>query len=392
MAKTKSASVVAEPATAAKFLVSSSALLKALTPLAGVITHNPVVPSLSCFLLTLEAGQLTCTASDLEVTLSTRLPVDARQDLSVCLPARLVLDTLKGLPDQPLTIRVDLDTFTVQLRSVNGEYKLAGRDAREYPQVPDVQGAALELPSALLRRAIAKTQFAISHDELRPAMTGVLVERAFDYLRFVATDGHRLLRYTRTDAGTGERAGARAIVPRKAWQLLGKLLPPEAEAVVDTAFGQSQAAFRWDSFTLTSRLIDERYPEYENVIPVSNPNVLLINRAELLSAVRRLSVYANRTTHQLRLKLHGSELELLAEDLDFSNSASETFPCQYEGEQMQIGFNAKFLLELLSNQDTEEVSLALSTPSRAGVLTPVAGEAHEDVLMLVMPLTLNNYV
>jgi len=208
----------------------------------------------------------------------------------------------------------------------------------------------------------------------------------------VATDGHRLLRYQRTDVGTGERAVASAIVPRKAWQLLGKLLPAEAEAVVDVTFGPLQGAFTWSGFTLTTRLIDERYPDYVNVIPVSNPNVLLINRAELLSAVRRISFFANRTTHQVRLKLEKAQLVLAAEDFDRSNEASESLPCQYDGEAMQIGFNAKFLLELLGNLDPDEVSLAFSTPNRAGLLTPVSGEAHEDVLMLVMPVMLNNYV
>ncbi|MGI4875259.1 MAG: DNA polymerase III subunit beta [Janthinobacterium lividum] len=390
MAKSKTAEADVATATTHKFLVSSSALLKALTPLAGVIVNNPVVPILENFLLVVEPGLLRLTASDLEVTLQTTVPVEARAEFAVCLPARILLDTLKALPDQPVTFTVDLDEYTAVLRSVNGTYKIAGERADDFVKVPDVRGTVLDVPGSVLKRAITHTVFAISGDELRPAMTGVLVERSFDFLRFVSTDGHRLLRYTRTDVGTGERELARSIVPGKAWKTLGRLVA--SDALVHVAFGQSQACFTWDSFTLTTRLIDERYPDYENVIPISNPNVLLINRREMLNSLRRIGLYSNRTTHQVRLKLSGSELLLSAEGYDTSREASETLTCQYDGGNMQIGFSDRFLIELLSNLDTDEVTLACSTPNRAGLLTPVAGEEHEEVLMLVMPVMLNNYV
>ena len=245
------------------------------------------------------------------------------------------------------------------------------------------------MPSSSLARAINKTIFAVSTDELRPAMTGILVQLADAQITFVATDGHRLLRYRRSDVGAGQTSNI--IIPRKAFNLLKGALPSEATPV-KMEFNQSNAFFSFNQMRLVCRLIDERYPDYENVIPVSNPNKLIINRAELLNSVRRISIYSNKTTHQVRLRLAGSELVVSAEDLDFSNEAKETLICQYDGEDMEIGFNARFLLEMLSNIDSEEITLELSTPNRAGLLMPTQADDNESILMLVMPVMLNNYV
>jgi len=256
--------------------------------------------------------------------------------------------------------------------------------------VPVVKGSApVEIPSSSLARAINKTIFAVSTDELRPAMTGILVQLGEAQVTFVATDGHRLLRYRRQDVNAGQTANL--IIPRKAFNLLKSSLPSEATPV-RVEFNQSNAFFSFNQMRLVCRLIDERYPDYENVIPVSNPNKLTINRAELLNSVRRISIYSNKTTHQVRLRLTGSELVISAEDLDFSNEAKENLVCQYDGEDMEIGFNARFLLEMLSNIDSEEITLELSTPNRAGLLMPAQADENESILMLVMPVMLNNYV
>lgn len=373
-----------------KFIVSSSALLKQLSSINGVVTNNPVVPILENFLFEINNSTLTITASDLETSMITELPVEAKENGRIAAPARILLETLKNLPDQPVTFTIDEETYTIEISSSNGRYKLSGENATDFPRVPVVQGAnAIEIPSNALARAINKTIFAVSNDELRPAMTGIFVQLRFDSVTFVATDGHRLLRYRRTDVATSQEASL--IIPRKAFTLLKSTLPSEATPV-RMEFNQSNAFFSFDNIRMICRLIDERYPDYENVIPVQNPNKLTIDRQDLLSSVKRISIYSNKTTHQIRLKLSGSELHVSAEDLDFSNEANERLTCQYEGEDMEIGFNAKFLMEMLNNLDSDEITFELSTPNRAGLLMPIVNEDSESVLMLVMPVMLNNYV
>ena len=373
-----------------KFIVSSSALLKQLQSINGVVTNNPVVPILENFLFEIEEGKLTITASDLETSMMTELPVEARDAGRIAAPARILLDTLKNLPDQPVTFTLDEETYTIEIASANGRYKLAGENATDFPRVPVVKGSTpVEIPSSSLARAINKTIFAVSTDELRPAMTGILVQLVDNQVTFVATDGHRLLRYRRSDVGAGQTANI--IIPRKAFNLLKGALPSEATPV-RVEFNNANAFFSFNQMRLVCRLIDERYPDYENVIPVQNPNKLIIGRNEFLNSVRRISIYSNKTTHQVRLRLAGSELTVSAEDLDFSNEAKEALPCQYDGEDMEIGFNARFLIEMLSNIDSEEITLELSTPNRAGLLMPTTPDENESILMLVMPVMLNNYV
>jgi len=373
-----------------KFIVSSSALLKQLASINGVVTNNPVVPILENFLFEISDSTLTITASDLETSMITELPVEAKENGRIAAPARILLDTLKNLPDQPVTFTIDEETYTIEISSSNGRYKLSGENATDFPRVPVVKGGnAIEIPSNVLSRAINKTIFAVSNDELRPAMTGIFVQLRSDNVTFVATDGHRLLRYRRTDIATSQEASL--IIPRKAFTLLKSTLPTEATSV-RVEFNNSNAFFSFDNIRMICRLIDERYPDYENVIPVQNPNKLVIERQALLSSVKRISIYSNKTTHQIRLKLTGSELQVSAEDLDFSNEANERLACQYDGEDMEIGFNAKFLIEMLNNMDSDEITFELSTPNRAGLLMPLANEESENVLMLVMPVMLNNYV
>lgn len=373
-----------------KFIVSSSALLKQLSSINGVVTNNPVVPILENFLFEINNSTLTITASDLETSMITQLPVEAKENGRIAAPAKILLETLKNLPDQPVTFTIDEETYTIEISSSNGRYKLSGENATDFPRVPVVQGAnAIEIPSNVLSRAINKTIFAVSNDELRPAMTGIFVQLRNDNVTFVATDGHRLLRYRRSDIATNQEASL--IIPRKAFMLLKSTLPSEATAV-RVEFNNSNAFFSFDNIRMICRLIDERYPDYENVIPVQNPNKLVIDRQDLLSSVKRISIYSNKTTHQIRLKLSGSEMQVSAEDLDFSNEANERLTCQYEGEDMEIGFNAKFLMEMLNNIDSDEITFELSTPNRAGLLMPIVNEENESVLMLVMPVMLNNYV
>jgi len=373
-----------------KFIVSSSALLKQLQSINGVVANNPVVPILENFLFEINEGTLTITASDLETSMITELHVEAKENGRIAAPARILLDTLKNLPDQPVTFTIDEETYSIELSSANGRYKLSGENAMDFPKVPVVRGNnSIEVPSNLMARAINKTIFAVSTDELRPAMTGIFVQLNENNITFVATDGHRLLRYRRFDVATGNTASI--IIPRKAFTLIKSTLPSEP-TTVRVEFNTSNAFFSFDNIRMVCRLIDERYPDYENVIPVQNPNKLVIDRYDLLSSIKRISIYSNKTTHQVRLRIAGSELHISAEDLDFSNEANERLTCQYDGEDMEIGFNARFLIEMLNNIDSDEITLEMSTPNRAGLLMPSSNDAEENILMLVMPVMLNNYV
>ncbi len=373
-----------------KFVVSSSALLKQLTAISGVITTNPIVPILENFLFQIQNGKLTITASDLQTSMIADMDIDTRDNGSIAVPAKILIDTLKGLPEQPVTFLVDENTYGVELVSDNGRYKLSGENATDFPRLPAVnKNYSVDFSSDVLARAIGNTIFATSSDELRPAMTGVYFQLSGDNVTFVATDGHRLIRYRRSDMTSDSEISM--IVPRKALNLLKSTLPSET-AVVRAEFSHSNAFFSFNNIRMICRLVDERFPDYENAIPSNNPNVLHISRLELLSSLRRISIYANRATNQVRLRITPTELFISAEDLDFSNEANERLICEYEGEEMEIGFNARFLIEMLSNLTAHDVSIELSAPNRAGLIVPREKEDNEDVLMLVMPVMLNNYV
>lgn len=373
-----------------KFIVNSAYLLKQLSNINGVITTNPVVPILENFLFELEKGGLTVTASDLQTSMITELQVESKEKGSIAVPARILLDTLKNLPEQPVTFSIDESTYSIEIISDNGRYKLSGENATDFPKVPAVSNDfTAEISSEVLSRAVNNTIFATSNDELRPAMTGVYVNLGDKNTTFVATDGHRLVRYRRTDVKSDN--GAAIIIPRKALNLLKATLPAENTEVV-VNFNLANAFFRFGNIRMICRLIDERFPDYENVIPSGNNIKMTIGRNDLLGALKRISIYANKTTHQVRLKMTGSELQISAEDLDFSNEANERLSCEHEGEDIEIGFNAKFLVEMLGNMDSEQIRLTMSAPNKAGVILPAEKDKAEDILMLVMPVMLNQYV
>lgn len=372
-----------------KFVVSSSVLLKQLSAVNGVIANNPIMPILENFLFQLDQNQLTVTASDSQTVMITTLEVESNESGAIAVPARLLLDTLRGLPEQPITFKVDSETFGTEIISENGRYKLSGENSIDFPKVPQVaKSLSVQLPADVLASAIGNTIFAVSNDDLRPAMTGVYVQLSAEYTNFVATDGHRLIRYRRSDVKSDYESTM--IIPRKALNLLKSSLPSD-DTTVTADFSQSNAFFSFNNIRMICRLIDERFPDYENAIPQNNPNVMTINRMELLSSLRRISIYSNKTTHQIRLKLSTNELIISAEDLDYSNEANERLVCDYEGEEMEIGFNAKFLVEMLGNLSARMISLEMSVPNRAGLIIPSEKEESEDILMLVMPVMLNSY-
>jgi DNA polymerase-3 subunit beta len=371
-----------------KFIVSSTYLLKQLQVLGGVINSSNTLPILDNFLFELDNTTLTVSASDLETTMASTLNVESDSKGSVAIPARLLLDTLKTFPEQPLTFVIE-DNNTVEISSNHGKYALAYADGNEFPKA-----VALEDPSKtviigdVLATAISKTIFAAGNDDLRPVMSGVFFQFSTEGLTFVATDAHKLVKYTREDVKANQVA--EFIMPKKPLNLLKGILAASEENVT-IEYNESNAKFTFENSELICRLIDGKYPNYEAVIPKENPNKLAIDRTQFLNSVRRVSIFSNKTTHQIRLKIAGAELNISAEDIDYSNKAEERLTCDYQGDDMQIGFNSRFLTEMLNNLGSDEVQLEMSMPNRAGILTPVDGlDEGEHITMLVMPVMLNS--
>jgi DNA polymerase-3 subunit beta len=371
-----------------KFIVSSSYLLKQLQVLGGIINTSNTLAILENFLFELDKNSLRVSASDLETTISGNLEVECDSKGSIALPARLLLDILKSFPEQPLTFVVE-DNNTIEISSNHGKYALAYADGAEFPKAIEITNpSSTVIQSDILATAISKTIFASGNDDLRPVMSGVFFQFSTESLTFVATDAHKLVKYTREDVKASETA--EFIMPKKPLNLMKSILAGSEEDVL-IEYNESNAKFVFDNVELVCRLIDGKYPNYEAVIPKENPNKLTIDRGQFLSSVRRVSIFSNKTTHQIRLKIAGAELNVSAEDLDYSNKAEERLTCSYQGDDMQIGFNSRFLTEMLSNLTSDEVSLEMSLPNRAGILTPADGlDEGEQIIMLVMPVMLNN--
>lgn len=371
-----------------RFIVSTSILLKQLQAISGASSSSTVLPILENFLFEIKDNILTISATDLQTSMVTSLPIEAKEDGRVAMPSRILIETLKTLPDQPVAFSVDQATLAIEISAGDGKYKLSGENADDFPKIPVVENASkVSIAAPILSEAINKTLFAVSNDELRPAMAGVLVQLGSDAVTFVATDAHKLVRYRRKDLRSENSTSL--ILPKKALSLLKSSLPSE-DVDVSVQYNNTNAFFSFGSIHLICRLVDERYPDYEAVIPQVNPNVLTLDRSVFLNTLKRVSIFANKTTHQVRLKISGSELHISSEDLDFANEAHERLSCQFEGDDMEIGFNAKFLIEMLSNLSSEEVVIKMSTPNRAGLLLPATSDEDEDILMLVMPVMLNN--
>lgn len=368
------------------FIITSGTLLKHLQGISGVLSTSNTMPILDNFLFEIQDGRLTVSASDLETTMRTSMEVEAREDGKIAIPAKLLLDVLKTLPEQPCTFSIDPSNFAIEIAYDNGKSKMVGFNGDDFPRVPALENAnSTRISGEILSRAINKTLFATGVDDLRPVMSGVYCQFSPENITFVATDAHKLVRFTRMD--TQATGGSAFILPKKPLNLLRANLKGDEEVQLD--YNESNAVFSFNDMTLICRLIDGKYPNYEAVIPKENPNILIIDRQQFLSSIKRVSIFANKTTHQIKIKLAGSELSLSAEDLDFSNEANERLTCNYDGDDMEIGFNSRFLLEMMNNIDTNEVKLEMSDPSRAGLLKPVDSNENEDILMLVMPVMLN---
>ncbi|HEY1115702.1 MAG TPA: DNA polymerase III subunit beta [Chitinophagaceae bacterium] len=369
-----------------KFIVSSSQLLKQLQHIAGVINANTVLPILEDFLFEIDNNKLTVVATDLETVMRIQMDIESKEPGKVCIPAKILMDSLKNIADQPLTFTIDKN-FGVEITSDNGKYKVMGENPDNFPKEPAADDTtSFTMPATALVTAINKTLFAVSNDDLRPAMTGVFFELNKDYIQFVATDAHRLVRYKRTDVSC-PRADS-FIVPRKPLNLLKSALP-DNEDEITVNYNSNHLFVKHGTTQMSCRLIDARFPDYKVVIPADNPYKLIVSKPQFQSALRRVSVFSNKSTNQVALNISGSELQLAAQDIDFSFEGNERMKCQYDGEDLTIAFNARFLIEMLNASDGEEVRIELSTPTKAGILRPSDSDENEDLLMLVMPLMLN---
>ncbi|NCT95622.1 MAG: DNA polymerase III subunit beta [Chitinophagaceae bacterium] len=370
-----------------KFIVSSSSLLKHLQQISGVINANTVLPILEDFLFEIQDKKLNVVATDLETVMRVQMDVESKANGKVCIPAKILLDSLKNIADQPLTFNIDKN-FAVEITSDNGKYKVMGENPDNFPKEPTADDTTgFDMTSGALLTAINKTLFAVSNDDLRPAMTGVFFELAKDGVQFVATDAHRLVRYKRLD--TKATKADSFIVPKKPLNLLKNALP-DNEDNITVSYNSNHLFVNHGSTQMICRLIDARFPDYKVVIPADNPYKLIVNKADFQNALRRVNVFSNKSTNQVALSITGSELQMAAQDIDFSFEGNERMSCQYDGEDLQIAFNAKFLIEMLNAADTDEVRMELSTPTKAGLIKPSEQAEGEDLLMLVMPLMLNN--
>lgn len=376
----------------AKLIISSKELLTKLNDIKSVVPSNPVIPILENFLFECSDGILSVTASDLQNAITTQISVDTEDKFNVAVPARMVLDTLRNLPEQPVTFKIDMTSHGIEVVSDNGRYTMAGEDAGDFPRPAQPKNTtSVMLESKSLKEALGYTIDFVSSDEMKPAMNGIFFSFKDDKLTLAATDSHRLSRVR--IASVGNHTNQAPLVAGKGLDLLGKVLKGEHE--INFEFNETNAFFTFGTIKIVSRLIDERFPDYENAIPTSNDKMLNIDRSQLYSSLKRISIYANKTSQQVRFKLENNNLLISAEDVDFSNEAKENLPCDYDSEPLEIGFNGKFLLEILSTLDNvDKITMEFSEPNRAALIYPmndVVEVSEQDVLVLVMPVMLNNY-
>lgn len=370
-----------------KFIVSASSLLKHLQLISGVINSNTVLPILEDFLFDIEEKKLNIIATDLETVMRVQMDVESKTNGKVCIPSKILLDSLKNISDQPLTFNIDKN-YAVEITSSNGKYKVMGENPDNFPKEPIADDTnSFVMTSGTLVNAINNTLFAVSNDDLRPAMTGVFFELSKDAAQFIATDAHRLVRYKRTDLKCPKTESF--IVPKKPLNLLRNVLPDNDDEL-NISYNSNHLFVTHGSTQLICRLIDARFPDYKVVIPSDNPYRLILNKNDFQNALRRVNVFSNKSTNQVVLNISGSELQLSSQDVDFSFEGNERMSCDYDGEDLQIAFNAKFLIEMLNATHVNDIKIELSTPTKAGIIKPTEQEENEDLLMLVMPLMLNN--
>jgi DNA polymerase-3 subunit beta len=370
-----------------KFTTTTGELQRVLTKISGVVPTKSTMPILENFLFELLNNVLTITATDLELSQTISLEVKGKEDGRIAVPSKRLLDTIRSFgPMDDATFDIDTTSNKINVKIAKGEFNLAGENAKEFPALPSFQGKnELTLDAALLKKIIQRTVFAVSTDELRPAMMGVLFQPKEKELRAVSTDGHRLVRFTHV-LPKGSELQHEIIIPAKALNIVGKAVEG---GTVKLSMNETHVQFDFDKTVLISRLIDETYPNYESVIPTENTKALTVNREQMATAIRRVALYASATTHQVKLSLKKNSLTVSAQDIDFGGEAKERVDAEYDSDDLEIGFNSTYLVDILTHLDSEQVTFKFSTPTRAGIVSPTGNNNEENVLMLVMPVRLN---
>jgi DNA polymerase-3 subunit beta len=373
-----------------KFIASSLELLNRLQAINKVINSKNALPILNDFLFKLEGKTLEITASDLETTLITRMQLEnVSEEGSIAVPARFITEYLGKFSDQPLTFNINTETFTIHILSETGESNIMGDSADDFPQLPELKQdmvTPLLIPADVVLQGISKTIFATGDDEYRPVMNGIFFELSTDHVTLVASDSHRLVRYRRSDV-KAEKDGS-FILPKKPAALLKNVLTKE-QSDVEISFDDKNALFKLSEYTMICRLVEGTFPAYGSVIPVDNPNKMIIDRVEFLNSLRRVQMFANQATKLVKMELKNNQVTVFAQDIDFSIASHDMLKCQYDGMEMNIGFKVDFLSELISNLASTDIVLEMSDPSRAILALPVQVDIEgEDILMLIMPMTI----
>jgi len=370
-----------------KFSVPIADLQKHFGNVGSVIPTRSTLPILENFLFEVSGNMLKIVATDLDTAMSVNVAVKGTKDGKMAVPAKRLMDTVRALPPGNITFAGDGAANKLSLVTDNGEYKLTGEPSDNFPTVPEVKGETeFTVNEGLLRRLVNTTLFAVSNDELRPAMTGIYFQMNGKEVRAVSTDGHRLIRIIHTGINTG-KVKRDIIIPAKAMASVAKSVS-DGECTV--ALDDKHALFTFGTTSITTRLIEEKYPNYESVIPGDNTKELRLNTAEFLSSIRRTSLYASSATHQVRLSLSKNSLVVSAEDADFGSEAKETVKCEYAADAMEIGFNAGYLVDVMNHIETGEAVIQLSNPTRAIIVAPGKQNDGENVIMLVMPVRLSS--
>lgn len=378
-----------------KFVVSSTVLLSHLQAISKVINNKNSLPILDNFLFQIKGETLTLTASDIETTLITSLQVDSAEgEGKVAVASRLLLDTLREFSDQPLSFSINDSNLAMVITSANGSYNFIGQNGDEYPRLPQINEDAhvLTMPVQLLSNGINKTFFCTADDELRPVMNGIFFDISKDSLTLAATDAHKLVRFKTIHSGITlkeEEEGVSFILPKKPANMLKSILPRES-GEVEVKFDSKNAYFKLSNYTMICRQVEGRFPNYNSVIPKLNLYKIIIDRVSLLNALKRVSVFSNQGSNLVKLDFLANQINISAQDIDFSISAEETISCQFDGDPIKIGFKSSFLIEILNNISSAEVIFEMTDPSRAGLILPFQNEENEEILMLLMPMLLND--
>ena len=372
-----------------RFTVSSSALASRLQAISRVINPKSINPILQDFLFKTTGNTLSVTASDNDTTLETTVELaESDKDSQIALPAKTMLDALKEIPEQPLTFQINDETHEMVVNYLNGQYNIMGHDADEYPQpsVLSADATTHTIPAAIFTSGLSRCTFAVAEDELRPVMNGIFLDFYTENIAFVASDGHKLVCDKNTSVKSSSRVSV--ILPKRPAALLKSLAGNDGDITV--SFDNRSAMITMSGYNMVCRLIEGRYPNYNSVIPSNNPHTLTIDKAVLMGALKRVSVFSPASSGLIRLRIKDNQLVISTQDLDFSTSATETLACQYDGAPMSIGFKAGFLIDILGNMPGQEIVIKLADPSRAGIIVPSEQEENDNLLMLLMPMVLND--